>query len=98
MGQELKSFEDLDVWQTARRIVNEVYAMSRDSHLCQDFGLCSQLQRAVVSIMSNIAVARQPTLGRRFRGAFHAALVRAGSGCLRPARRDGTCLCLPFFG
>ena len=55
MGQELKSFEDLDVWQMARQVVNEVYSLTRDTQLGKDFGLSGQLQRAAVSIMSNIA-------------------------------------------
>ena len=36
-------------------IVNQVYAITREGQLAKDFGLCSQLQRASVSIMSNIA-------------------------------------------
>ena len=55
MGRELKSFEDLDVWQMARQVVNEVYSLTRDTQLGKDLGLSGQLQRAAVSIMSNIA-------------------------------------------
>jgi len=56
MGQELRSFEDLEAWQAARSIVNEVYVLCReDPALARDFGLCSQVQRAAVSIMSNLA-------------------------------------------
>ena len=36
-------------------IVNQVYAITREGQLAKDFGVCSQLQRASVSIMSNIA-------------------------------------------
>ena len=55
MGDGLRSFEDLEVWRLARKVVNAVYALTRDSRLGKDFGLCSQIQRAAVSIMSNIA-------------------------------------------
>ncbi len=48
-------FEDLDAWQAARAVVNTVYSMCRQPPLDRDFGLCSQLQRAAVSIMTNIA-------------------------------------------
>jgi four helix bundle protein len=51
----MKSFEELEVWQISRMIVNQVYAITREGQLAKDFGLCSQLQRASVSIMSNIA-------------------------------------------
>jgi len=56
MGQALRSFEDLEVWQMARSIVNQVYMICReDPVLTRDFGLSGQLQRAAVSIMSNLA-------------------------------------------
>ena len=32
-----------------------VYALTRDQVIAKDFGLCSQIQRAAVSTMSNIA-------------------------------------------
>jgi len=49
-------FEDLDAWQQARQLVNEIYTLTReDSSLSRDFGLTGQVQRAVVSIMSNVA-------------------------------------------
>ncbi len=51
----MKSFEELEVWQISRMIVNQVCAITREGQLAKDFGLCSQLQRASVSIMSNIA-------------------------------------------
>jgi four helix bundle protein len=48
-------FEDLEVWQMARDLVKKVYSLTRKTELQRDFGLCSQIQRAAVSIMSNIA-------------------------------------------
>ena len=48
-------FEDLESWQLARKLVSHVYALTRDPALVKDFGLCSQIQRATVSIMTNIA-------------------------------------------
>jgi four helix bundle protein len=49
------TFEDLDCWQSARKLVSNVYELTRAETLCRDFALCGQLQRAAVSIMSNIA-------------------------------------------
>ena len=49
------TFEQLEAWRVARGVVNTVYSISRRSPLDRDFGLCSQIQRAAVSIMTNIA-------------------------------------------
>jgi four helix bundle protein len=54
MGDDM-TFEDLDAWKRARVLVNRIYAVTRNDTLVRDFGLCSQLQRAAVSIMTNIA-------------------------------------------
>jgi four helix bundle protein len=48
-------FEDLNAWKSARVSVNLVYEMTRKGELSKDFGLRDQLQRAAVSIMTNIA-------------------------------------------
>ena len=49
-------FEDLEAWQQARHLVNEISSLTRkNSSLSKDFGLTDQLQRAAVSIMSNVA-------------------------------------------
>src|SRR5438270_11620214 len=49
------TFEDLKSWQKARQLVRKIYELTRTEELCREFGLCTQLQRAAVSIMSNIA-------------------------------------------
>jgi len=48
----LKTFEDLDVWKRGCRLAVDTYIATNDS---KDFGLNSQMQRAAVSISSNIA-------------------------------------------
>lgn len=48
-------FEDLEVWQQARTLVNGVYALTKEASLAKDFGLRDQVQRASVSVMTNIA-------------------------------------------
>jgi len=55
------SFEKLDVWRDARKFVTEIYKVSGTFPSEEKFGLCSQLQRASVSVVSNIAegVSRQ---------------------------------------
>jgi four helix bundle protein len=51
----IMTFEDLESWQKARQIVRKIYELTRAEQLCRDFGVCGQLQRAGVSVMSNIA-------------------------------------------
>ena len=50
-----ENVEDLRVWQTARALTNAVYEHTRTGAFSKDFGLRDQIQRAAVSIMSNIA-------------------------------------------
>jgi four helix bundle protein len=49
------TFEDLESWQRARELAREIYALTRHGEISRDFGLCNQIQRAGVSLMSNIA-------------------------------------------
>src|SRR2546428_557460 len=51
----IMTFEDLESWQKARQTVRKIYELARADELCRDFGVCGQLQRAGVSVMSNIA-------------------------------------------
>jgi four helix bundle protein len=54
-GTKGKRFEELIVYQRARGLVKEVYALTRRSAFAKDWGLVDQIRRASVSIMSNIA-------------------------------------------
>ena len=51
----IRSFEEFEVWQTAREISRRVYALSRKKPFVYDYGLKDQICRASISIMSNIA-------------------------------------------
>lgn len=51
----VKSFEDLLVWQQGRRIVKEVYLLTKILPADEKFGLISQMRRAAVSVPLNIA-------------------------------------------
>jgi len=55
MGESVKRFEDLIAWQKARALTLAIYELTRQSQFRRDFALSSQLQRAAVSVMSNIA-------------------------------------------
>ena len=49
------TFEDLESWQQARQLTKQIYSVSREDGIARDFGLVSQIQRAGVSAMSNLA-------------------------------------------
>ena len=51
----IKSFEDLPVWKDARKFTNKIYNLTNKFPKEELYGLTSQIRRATVSIMSNIA-------------------------------------------
>ena len=55
MDNRIKSYKELIVWQKAISLVSDVYAISKTFPNEEKFGLVNQLNRAVVSIPSNIA-------------------------------------------
>lgn len=70
-------FEDLLAWQKARSLTTEVYQVTRSATFRHDRELASQLQRASVSIMSNIAEGFE----RSNQGDYHRFLVMAKGSC-----------------
>ena len=50
-------FKDLEVWKVSMDLVLKVYEITRQFPKSEQFGLASQLQRAAVSVPSNIAEA-----------------------------------------
>ena len=51
----VNDFRDLRVWQAGMDLVEQIYLMSRSFPKHEQYGLASQMQRAAVSIPSNIA-------------------------------------------
>lgn len=51
----IRRFEDIQAWQKARELVQEIYKISSVGRFGKDYGLRDQIQRAGVSAMSNIA-------------------------------------------
>jgi four helix bundle protein len=72
-----KSYEDLNVWQEAMLLADEVYAMSRHFPKEELYGLTQQIRRSVVSVASNIAEGS----GRHNYGEFY-QFVGIASGSL----------------
>ncbi len=53
--KRIENFEDLRVWQKGIELVKQVYFLTAAGKLSKDFGLRDQLQRAAVSVPTNIA-------------------------------------------
>lgn len=77
MADKVEQFEDLIAWQKARVLTQAIYKITRQGALRRDFGLAGQMQRAAVSIMSNIAEGFE----RGKRGEFHQFLSTAKGSC-----------------
>ncbi|HYI77132.1 MAG TPA: four helix bundle protein [Chryseolinea sp.] len=52
---KVERFEDLRCWQNARSLVKEIYLIAEKGKLATDFDTRSQLRRAALSVMNNIA-------------------------------------------
>lgn len=50
-----KRFEEIEAWQRARLLTNQIYDIASTPPLSRDFGLVDQMRRASNSIMANIA-------------------------------------------
>ncbi len=77
MNRSIERFEDLIAWQKARELTREIYHLTRQGSFAKDFGLSGQIQRAAVSIMSNVAEGFE----RGSRGEFHQFLSVAKASC-----------------
>ena len=72
------SFKDLLVWNASMDYVTSIYEITRDFPDSERFGLASQLQRAAVSVPSNIAEGS----GRYFKKEFVHFLYQARGSLL----------------
>jgi len=73
----ISRFEDLIAWQKARALTKNIYLLTATERFSRDFGLRDQIQRAAVSIMSNIAEGFE----RASKAEFHQFLVIAKGSC-----------------
>lgn len=55
MDKKINTYKDLIVWQKAVALVTSIYALTKSFPQEEKFGIVSQLNRASVSIPSNIA-------------------------------------------
>ncbi len=71
-------FEEIDTWVTARELTRLIYALTDQGNFAKDFGLKNQIQRASVSIMSNIAEGFESRTQARFIDFLSHAKASAG--------------------
>lgn len=77
MSGKVEQFEELVAWQKARELARKTYEVTRKGMFAKDFGLSGQIQRAAVSVMSNIAEGFE----RGGRAEFHQFLSVARASC-----------------
>ena len=51
----ITKFEDLEIWQEARRLAKEIYIISKETDLKTDFRFKEQIKSSSGSVMDNIA-------------------------------------------
>ena len=62
----MHNFKELKVWQQAMTLVKEVYLLTKNFPSDEKFGLAQQIQRACISIPSNIAEGSQRVSDKEF--------------------------------
>lgn len=55
MGEKINNFTDLNAWKEGHKLVLGIYTLVQKFPKNEQFGLSSQIERAAVSITSNIA-------------------------------------------
>lgn len=70
----VRSYQELETWQVAMKLVAELYRVTREFPKEEIYGLTNQLRRAAVSVPSNIAEGQ----GRNSTAEFlrHLSIVR----------------------
>jgi four helix bundle protein len=62
----IKVFEDLEIWQKARKICKEVWNIMEETTLEKDYGLKNQMNTSSGSVMDNIAEGFERNGNREF--------------------------------
>jgi len=62
----MHNFKKLDVWIKSIQFVSDIYRLTNTFPSVERFGLCSQMQRAAVSVPANIAEGTEKSSGKEF--------------------------------
>lgn len=74
----IKRFEDLEIWQEARRLSKEIIRLSKSTELKTDFKLRDQIKGSSGSVMDNIAEGFERDGNLEFRQFLSTAKASAG--------------------
>jgi four helix bundle protein len=55
LEKKTSTYKDLIVWQKSIQLITDIYALTKTFPMDERFGIVSQINRAVISIPSNIA-------------------------------------------
>lgn len=81
----VKQFEDLLCWKKSRELVREIYGeTSKNLKFKEDHGLRDQIQRAAISVMSNIAEGFESGTRQEFLNYLYIAKASAGEVRAQP--------------
>jgi four helix bundle protein len=75
--ETVRSYRELKVWQKGIELVKMVYGLTQGFPKSETYGLASQMQRAAVSIPSNIAEGQGRQHTGEFRQFLHIAIGSA---------------------
>ncbi|HEX3046104.1 MAG TPA: four helix bundle protein [Bacillota bacterium] len=78
---KIEKFEDIESWRQARDLVKSIYKLTQKTSFNKDYGLKNQIQRAAVSVMSNIAEGFERGSNNEF--VFFLYVAKASAGEVR---------------
>ena len=73
-GGYLFPFEKLEVWQLAKELALNIYNISKKFPSNEQYGLTSQINRAAISVASNLAEGSSRT-SQKDQAYFHSLLI-----------------------
>ncbi len=77
----IRKFEEFEVWRIGREITRQVYQITKTNGFIRDYELRSQICRASISIMSNIAEGHESQTPKTF--IRHLGIAKGSAGELR---------------
>lgn len=77
MTETVRSYRELKVWQKGIELVKIIYGLTQSFPKSEMYGLASQMQRAAISIPSNIAEGQARQHTGEFRQFIHIAIGSA---------------------
>ena len=75
---KVNSFEELEVWKLARVLAGKIHSFAAEGDFCKDYGFKDQIQRAAVSIVSNVAEGFERQSNNQFLHFLDIAIGSAG--------------------